>query len=156
MRCPYCNSDQNKVVDSRYREVGNVIRRRRLCLDCERRFTTYERIEEMLPQVVKKDGRREPFDRQKILAGVRRACEKLKISSDQLEEVVSEIERHFTDRGEKEVTSTEVGELVINKLLTLHPVAYIRFASVYRAFEDIDDFITEAKELLDEKQSPER
>jgi transcriptional repressor NrdR len=148
MLCPYCRSDQNKVVDSRFREVGNVIRRRRVCLDCSRRFTTYERIEEMMPLVIKKDGRREPFNREKILAGIVRACEKLPISADQMEEIVTEIERHFADTGEKEVQTGEIGELVIGSLRTLHPVAYVRFASVYRSFEDIDAFMTELKELL--------
>ncbi|MHA1569997.1 MAG: transcriptional regulator NrdR [Alphaproteobacteria bacterium] len=152
MRCPYCQSEQNKVVDSRFREVGNVIRRRRLCLDCDRRFTTYERIEEMLPLVIKKDGRREPFDRQKILSGVRRACEKLPISADEIEDLVSQVERHFADKGDKEVHSNEIGEMVIGRLRGMHPVAYVRFASVYRSFKDIDDFMQELKDLLHEKK----
>ncbi len=148
MLCPYCRSDQNKVVDSRFREVGNVIRRRRVCIDCNRRFTTYERIEENMPLVIKKDGRREPFNRDKILAGVARACEKLPVSADQMEGLVMEVERHFAECGDKEVHSTEIGEEVIGRLRDLHPVAYVRFASVYRSFKDIDAFMTELKELL--------
>lgn len=150
MRCPYCHSEQNKVVDSRFREVGNVIRRRRLCLDCSRRFTTYERIEEMMPMVIKKDGRREPFNREKISSGINRACEKLPISVDQKDAIVSAIERHFADKGEKEVSSDEIGLIVIGKLRELDHVAYVRFASVYRSFKNIDDFDQELKELRDE------
>jgi len=151
MRCPYCGQEESKVMDSRFRKEGNVIRRRRECLQCARRFTTYERIEENMPHVIKKDGRREPFDRSKIMAGIRRACEKLPISIDQMEELVGDVERHFSDMGEREIDSKAIGELVIGKLRRLHPVAYVRFASVYRSFKDIDDFMMELKELLHEK-----
>jgi len=154
MLCPYCRSEQNKVVDSRFREVGNVIRRRRVCLDCTRRFTTYERVEEINPLVIKKDGRREPFNREKILTGIKRACEKLEISADQIEQIVTEIERYFIDKGEKEVQSTEIGELIIGKLRDLHPVAYVRFASVYRSFTDIDAFMKVSKELQQNEKKP--
>jgi transcriptional repressor NrdR len=151
MRCPYCGFDQSKVMDSRFRKEGNVIRRRRECLKCARRFTTYERIEEMLPPVVKKDGRREPFDRQKIINGVKRACEKLPISMDQMEELVTEVERHFSESGEREITTKDIGEYVVAKLRELHPVAYVRFASVYRSFKDVDAFMSELKEILNER-----
>ncbi|NLH51068.1 MAG: transcriptional repressor NrdR [Myxococcales bacterium] len=153
MRCPYCGSDQSKVMDSRFRKEGNVIRRRRECLKCERRFTTYERIEEILPHVVKKDGRREPFDRQKIYAGISRACEKLSVSIDQMEDLVSEVERHFSEQGDREISSRDIGEYVVSRLKYLHPVAYVRFASVYRSFKDVDAFMAELKEILDERKS---
>jgi transcriptional repressor NrdR len=140
-------------MDSRFRKEGNVIRRRRECLACERRFTTYERIEENLPHVVKKDGRREPFERQKILNGIRRACEKLPVSMDQMEELVAEIERHFSELGEREVSSKEIGEHVVRRLRELNPVAYVRFASVYRSFRDVDDFMSELKDILNERKT---
>jgi transcriptional repressor NrdR len=148
MRCPFCGHDESKVMDSRFRKEGNVIRRRRECLQCARRFTTYERVEEFLPHVVKKDGRREPFDRQKIFNGISRACEKLAISIDQMEELVNEVERHFSERGEREIASKEIGEYVIARLRDLSPVAYVRFASVYKSFKDVDDFMAELKVIL--------
>ncbi|HPM78058.1 MAG TPA: transcriptional regulator NrdR [bacterium] len=153
MRCPYCHSDQNKVVDSRYREVGNVIRRRRLCLQCDRRFTTYERIEEMLPQVIKKDGRREAFDRDKIMRGIDKACEKLEISAIQKEAMVDDIERHFADFGEKEIKAELIGEAVMNKLRETNKVAYVRFASVYRSFKDTKDFYSELEKVNNEEDT---
>ncbi len=153
MRCPYCHSDQNKVVDSRYREVGNVIRRRRLCLECDRRFTTYERIEEMLPQVIKKDGRREAFDRDKIMRGIDKACEKLEISTNQREAMVDDIERHFADLGEKEIKAELIGEAVMNKLRETNKVAYVRFASVYRSFKDTKDFYSELEKVNNEEDT---
>lgn len=153
MRCPYCGFSESKVMDSRFRKEGNVIRRRRECIQCNRRFTTYERVEEIMPHVVKKDGRREPFDRQKVLAGVHRACEKLPISIDQMEELVGAVERHLTETGEREISSKAIGEFVVRRLRELHPVAYVRFASVYRSFKDVDDFMSELKEILDDRKS---
>ena len=137
-------------MDSRYREGGNVIRRRRKCESCNRRFTTYERVGDMHPMIVKKDGRRENFDRQKIMAGVRRACEKLSVSAEQMDELVDEVERSVCDAGEREIPSKLVGDLVIRKLRDLNKVAYVRFASVYRSFKDLEDFMGELKTLLTE------
>ena len=148
MRCPYCNFPKDKVVDSRSSGDGLVIRRRRECLKCKCRFTTYERQEKILLMVIKKDGRRESFDREKILNGVVRACEKRPISMERIEELVDEVERILQGRLEKEVPSQEVGELVMKGLYGLDEVAYIRFASVYRQFRDITDFMKEVKDLL--------
>ena len=140
MKCPYCGHNDDKVLDSRAVREGEGIRRRRECLACARRFTTYEEIEEMRLMVIKKDLRREPFDRSKILKGMRAACEKRPVSVAQLEEAVEEIERVLNNRGDREVSSTDLGELVIEKLRMLDKVAYIRFASVYREFEDVTQF----------------
>jgi transcriptional repressor NrdR len=144
----------NRVMDSRYREGGNVIRRRRKCEKCGRRFTTYERVGDMHPMVVKRDGRREMFDRSKIMAGVRRACEKLPVSVEEQERLVDEVERHFCDLGEKEIASVAVGDMVIKRLRDLNKVAYVRFASVYRSFKEPEDFMSELKSLLTEPASP--
>lgn len=154
MRCPYCHSLDNRVMDSRYREGGNVIRRRRKCTSCDRRFTTYERVGDMHPMVVKKDGRRENFDRSKVLAGVRRACEKLAVSAERMDELVDEVERQVCDMGEREVTTEAIGDLVVNALRDLDKVAYVRFASVYRTFKDVDDFMDELKNLMQDKAPP--
>ncbi|MCZ7583224.1 MAG: transcriptional regulator NrdR [Deltaproteobacteria bacterium] len=154
MKCPYCGKMENRVMDSRYREGGNVIRRRRKCEVCSRRFTTYERVGDMHPMVVKKDGRRETFDRAKIMAGVKRACEKLPVSVEQMEQLVDEVERHFCDIGEKEVESGAVGDMVIRKLHDLHKVAYVRFASVYRSFKEPEDFLAELKTILNDSPQP--
>jgi len=151
MRCPFCNSNKDKVLDSREKGDGLVVRRRRECLACKKRFTTYERIEEIPFMVVKKDKRREPFDRRKILAGLVKACEKRPISITKLEEIVDEIEQEITDRIGKEIKGTEIGEKVIKKLFELDEIAYVRFASVYRQFKDINQFMTELKELLAQK-----
>jgi len=145
MKCPYCGHKDDKVLDSRSVREGEGIRRRRECLECGRRFTTYEEIEEMRLVVVKKDERREPFDRSKILKGMLTACEKRPVSVAQLEQAADQIERSIYNRGDKEVRSTEIGEMVIEKLRGLDQVAYIRFASVYRQFEDVTQF----KELVD-------
>lgn len=145
MKCPYCGHNDDKVLDSRAVREGEGIRRRRECLACARRFTTYEEIEEMRLMVIKKDLRREPFDRSKILKGMVTACEKRPVSVAQLEEAVEEIERVLNNRGDREVSSTDLGELVMEKLQKLDKVAYIRFASVYREFEDVTQF----KELVD-------
>jgi transcriptional repressor NrdR len=155
MKCPFCRTLENKVIDSRLSKEGDVIRRRRECLDCQRRFTTYERVEEILPLVVKKNGSREPFDRNKIMAGLKKACEKRPISIDVIEEVTDSIERHFQDVGEKEIPSTAIGEMVMKALYQLDDVAYVRFASVYRQFKDITQFIEEVRELLSNTQRQE-
>jgi transcriptional repressor NrdR len=152
MRCPYCTSLDNKVVDSRMGKEGESIRRRRECLKCEGRFTTYERVEEVLPLVIKKDSRREPFDRQKILNGLKKACEKRPISMEMLEKTVEEIEKSLQEKGLKEIPSTVVGEEVMDRLHKLDEVAYVRFASVYRSFRDINEFMHELKDILSSKE----
>lgn len=151
MKCPACQSLENKVVDSRLAKDNEVIRRRRECLKCSARFTTYERVEEYLPVVIKKDGRREPFDRHKILAGINKACEKRPISADQIEEVVRRIEAACQDAEGREIPSTRIGEEVMRALHDLDQVAYVRFASVYREFKDLGEFMDQLKVLLGEK-----
>jgi len=148
VKCPFCAEVENKVIDSRLSNQSAVIRRRRECLGCSRRFTTYERVEEILPMVVKKDGRREQFDRAKVLEGLRLACNKRPVSSEQLESLVDGIERKLQETGEKEVNSSVIGEAVMRELARLDEVAYVRFASVYRRFEDLGDFVVELKALL--------
>jgi len=151
MRCPYCGHLEDKVVDSREAGDGQATRRRRECLGCSRRFTTYERIEEILPSVVKKDGRREPFDRKKILEGLTRACQKRPVSASQIEALISTVERQVQELGEKEIPSRVVGEAVMTRLRDLDPVAFVRFASVYRSFEDVGDFMSELEGLAGRK-----
>src|SRR5215813_1155915 len=151
MRCPFCQEPENKVIDSRESHEGSVIRRRRECLQCQRRFTTYERVEELNPLIVKKDGRREAFDRDKMLAGLQKACEKRPVSTDDLELIITDIERRLQGMGEKEVPSSFLGEEVMGRLQRLDEVAYVRFASVYRSFRDIAEFMNELKELIDEQ-----
>jgi transcriptional repressor NrdR len=148
MRCPFCAHQEDKVVDSRTGKSGDVIRRRRECLKCHRRFTTYEQVEEILPIVVKKDGRREPFDRQKVLTGIQKACQKRPISLAKIQEIVQEIENELLGLGEKEIPSTWVGQRIMEGLRQLDDVAYVRFASVYRQFRDISEFMDELKGLL--------
>lgn len=150
MQCPFCDYLENKVVDSRLSKEGEAIRRRRECLACQRRFTTYERIEDILPSVIKKDGGREPFDRQKILQGLKKACEKRPISIDALDAAVDRIEKKIQDAGKSEVPSRMIGEEVMNELHSLDQVAYVRFASVYREFKDLGEFMSELKDLLQE------
>ena len=152
MRCPFCQDTENKVIDSRESHEGSVIRRRRECLQCKRRFTTYERVEELYPLIVKKDGRREAFDREKVLNGLKKACEKRPVSAQQLEEAVEAIERQLQGTGEKEVPSTFIGEEIMRRLRELDAVAYVRFASVYRSFRDIAEFMNELKELADQSK----
>jgi len=152
MRCPYCSSLENKVVDSRMGKEGESIRRRRECLKCEGRFTTYERVEEVLPLVIKKDGRREPFDRLKILHGLKKACEKRPVGVEAIETTVADIEKSLQDKGLKEIPSTIIGEEVMDHLHLLDEVAYVRFASVYRSFKDINEFMTELKDILSSKE----
>jgi transcriptional repressor NrdR len=151
MRCPFCQDPENKVIDSRESQEGSVIRRRRECLACSRRFTTYERVEELMPLIVKKDGRREAYDREKVLAGLQKACEKRPVSSEQLEQTLDDLERRLQESGEKEVPSSRVGEEVMRRLQELDEVAYVRFASVYRSFRDITEFMSELKELIEER-----
>lgn len=148
MKCPFCGHVDDKVIDSRASADGNAVRRRRECLKCDKRFTTYEYIEEMPLLVVKKDGRRQPYDRKKVLAGIQKACEKRPISSEKIEELVSNIEREINRKFEREVHSKEIGELIMDKLASLDEVAYVRFASVYRQFKDVNQFMTELKDLL--------
>ncbi len=155
MRCPFCAHLESKVTDSRTGGAGDVTRRRRECEECTRRFTTYERVEEVLPLVVKKDGRRESFDRQKLLSGLRRASEKRPVSLAQLEALVDAVERELMDRGEKELPATDIGERVMNHLRGVDDVAYVRFASVYRSFEDLGAFRQELDRLdAHRKSSP--
>ena len=148
MKCPFCSHDDTRVVDSRLGKEGNNIRRRRQCIDCERRFTTYERVEETLPLVIKKDSRREAFDRQKIISGIQRACEKRPVSISTIEKVVDQMELSLQESGEKEIDSSRIGEAVMSALQSIDEVAYVRFASVYRQFRDINEFMSELKEIL--------
>lgn len=158
MRCPFCQHMDDRVIDSRLSKDGDMIRRRRECTQCRRRFTTYERVEETLPMVIKKDGRREPFNREKILAGLHKACEKRPISVEVLEKLVERIEHRLEEAGEREVHSREIGEQIMEELRNLDEVAYVRFASVYRSFKDVNEFMKEVKELLErgqkEKKAP--
>ena len=151
MRCPFCGHVEDKVVDSREAKIGDTIRRRRQCGKCRRRFTTYERIDEIPYMVIKKDGRREKFDRQKLLAGLLKACEKRPVAMGKLEELVNEIEAHVAESPDRERPATELGELVMNRLKKLDKVAYVRFASVYLDFKDVREFMDELKDLLKAK-----
>lgn len=148
MKCPFCPRFDSKVIDSRLSKDGGMIRRRRECEGCGKRFTTYERVEEPLPVVVKKDGRREPFDRGKIAGGIKKGCEKRPVSTETIDAVVDRIERWALELGEAEIASKAVGERVMEELHALDEVAYVRFASVYRSFKDIGEFMTELSELL--------
>jgi transcriptional repressor NrdR len=148
MKCPFCTHDDTRVVDSRLGKEGNNIRRRRECIECERRFTTYERVEETLPLVIKKDGRREVFDRQKIISGIQRACEKRPVSIATIEKVVDQMEVKLQESGEKEVAASRIGEAIMEALQSLDEVAYVRFASVYRQFRDINEFMSELTDIL--------
>jgi transcriptional repressor NrdR len=152
MRCPFCRDLENRVIDSRLGKEGDAIRRRRHCERCGRRFTTYERVEESLPMVVKKDGRREPFERGKIVSGLKRACEKRPIAIDTIEALVDSIERTLQERGEKEITSRAIGEMVMRGLHQLDAVAYVRFASVYRSFRDVHEFMRELEDLIAQRR----
>lgn len=148
MKCPFCGSENDKVIDSRISQGGDVTRRRRECEKCERRYTTYERVELVLPMVVKKDQRREPFDREKVLAGLRTACEKRPIAWEKVDALVTKIEQELAGSDEKEIESSRIGEQVMASLRDLDQVAYVRFASVYRSFRDIHEFMAELTELL--------
>jgi len=148
MKCPFCPRMDSKVIDSRLSKDGLIIRRRRECEGCAKRFTTYERVEEPLPAVVKKDGRRETFDRTKIASGIKKACEKRPVSTATIDAVVDRIERWALEQGEPELSSADIGGMVMGELHGLDEVAYVRFASVYRSFKDINEFMTELSDLL--------
>ena len=152
MKCPFCDNEDTKVIDSRHTEEGSAIRRRRECEACGKRFTTYEKVEEVILVVIKKDGTREAFDRSKLLNGIIKACEKRPVSREEMEAVVDDIERGLNNMMEKEVKSTFIGELIMEKLKDLDEVAYVRFASVYRQFTDIDTFISEIEKLMGNKK----
>ncbi len=148
MKCPFCAYIEDKVIDSRLSQEGSATRRRRECLKCSKRFTTYERIEETLPMVVKKDGSRAKYDRGRILSGVMKACEKRPVSMEEIENTVDELEMKLLDAGEKEISSAVIGESVMDSLRGLDEVAYVRFASVYREFRDINEFMVELNDML--------
>ncbi len=152
MKCPFCGYLDSKVLDSRPADEGSAIRRRRECIECGRRFTTYEKVDEIPLVVVKKDGRREVFDRSKVLGGIIKACEKRSISMDQMENVTDDIEKELRNKMDTEVSSEQIGEMVMEKLRSLDEVAYVRFASVYRQFQDVNSFINELEELLKRKK----
>jgi transcriptional repressor NrdR len=152
VRCPFCSHLESKVIDSRMSAAGDVTRRRRECESCTKRFTTYERVEEIMPLIVKKDGRREAFDRQKILSGLRRACDKRAVSLEQLESILDAVERDLIDTGDKEVSAQRVGERVMQELRKLDEVAYVRFASVYRSFRDLDEFMAELESIARDRK----
>jgi transcriptional repressor NrdR len=152
MNCPFCGHKEDRVVDSRESREGEVIRRRRHCLKCDRRFTTYERIDEVPYMVVKKDGRREKFDRQKVLAGLIKACEKRPVSMARLAEIVDEVEGKLSEASERELNTTEIGEMLMGRLRALDKIAYVRFASVYRDFQDVEAFLSELKNLIRQKR----
>ncbi len=149
MKCPYCSSDNTRVIDSRPAEDNNAIRRRRLCDDCGKRFTTYEKVETIPLIVIKKDDNREQYDRSKVEAGILRACHKRPVSAGQISQLVNMVEVDIFNREEKEISSSEIGEIVMNRLQELDPVAYVRFASVYREFKDVNTFMDEIKKILD-------
>jgi transcriptional repressor NrdR len=151
MRCPFCNNLEDKVVDSRESKEGEAVRRRRECLACERRYTTYERIDEVPYMVVKKDGRREKFDRQKVLTGLLKACEKRPVSMGKLSELVNEVESKVSDSPDREISTIEIGEFLMDRLRELDKIAYVRFASVYRDFQDEQAFFNELKNLMRQK-----
>ncbi|HKQ85524.1 MAG TPA: transcriptional regulator NrdR [Candidatus Acidoferrales bacterium] len=151
MKCPFCQHLEDKVVDSREARTGDLVRRRRECLKCNRRFTTYERIDEIPYMVIKKDGRREKFDRQKILQGLLKACEKRPVPVGKLESIVDEAEAFVSETSERERTTTEIGELLMNRIKKLDKVAYVRFASVYLDFKDVKEFMDELKGLLKDR-----
>lgn len=151
MRCPFCSATEDKVVDTRPSEDEQMIRRRRECIGCGRRFTTYERVEEAMPLIVKKDGRREPFDRAKLLGGMSKACDKRPVPVQTLERVADEIERSLREMGEKEVASSKIGDIVLSRLRALDDVAYLRFASVYMSFKDAAELMKEVQRLLGSK-----
>lgn len=151
MKCPYCNNQDDKVIDSRISRDGETIRRRRECLACQKRFTTHEKIEDTLPSIIKKDNRRESYDRKKILEGLKKACQKRPISIEVLEEIADKIEQNLMERSVKEIKSSEIGERIMHELHDLDDIAYVRFASVYRSFTDITDFMEEVKAIIKKK-----
>ncbi len=146
MKCPFCSTDDTKVIDSRLNQTGDITRRRRQCPRCEGRFTTYERVEEVMPMIIKKDGRREPYFRDKILGGIKKACQKREVPLQKIEECVGGIERKLQSYGLKEVPAKTLGQMIMQELHKLDKVAYVRFASVYREFRDVDEFVAELQE----------
>ena len=148
MKCPFCQNPESKVIDSRLSNEADIIRRRRECEKCNQRFTTYERVEEVLPMIIKKDGSRETFDRMKLEHGMQKACEKRPVSMEKISRLVAHVEENLQERGDKEIPSTEIGELVMKGLKELDDVAFVRFASVYRSFRDINEFMEELQGLL--------
>jgi transcriptional repressor NrdR len=153
MKCLFCGSPESKVINSRASRDGRAIRRRRECLACQQRFTTYERIEELQPMVVKKDGRREQFNRKKVVEGILKACEKRPVSMDQVDTFVSDLEKEIQDKGEREVDSRFIGERIMDQLMAWDHVAYVRFASVYKQFKDLNEFMDQLVELLNKTPS---
>jgi transcriptional repressor NrdR len=151
MRCPFCSASEDKVVDTRPSDNDQIIRRRRECVGCSRRFTTYERIEEVLPLIIKKDGRREPYDRAKLRAGLKKACQKRPVPIETLEKTLDQIERSLQEMGDKEVPSTKIGDAVLAKLREIDEVAYVRFASVYLSFKDAAELMNEVQRLMRSK-----
>ncbi len=156
MKCPYCGHLDNKVIDSRLNKECTITRRRRSCLSCEQRFTTYERLEVMMPMIVKKDGRREAWDRHKMVVGLEKACEKRPVSRDTIDGFVDEIEKKLQDIGGKEISAKQLGRWIMEGLSELDEVAYVRFASVYRQFKDVNEFMDELKILLDSREVDEK
>lgn len=153
MNCPFCGHREDKVIDSRESKEGEIIRRRRECLSCTRRFTTYERIDEIPYMVIKKDGRREKFDRQKVMNGLLRACEKRPIGMSKLAEIIDVVESRLAETPDRELSTTEIGEMLMDRLVALDKIAYVRFASVYRDFQDVEAFLKELKEMMRHKRS---
>ncbi len=156
MKCPFCDVPDSRVIDSRLSKEGDVVRRRRACESCRKRFTTYERVEETLPTIVKKDGARASFDRRKVIAGLKKACEKRPVSIDAIEAIADRIEQRLLETGEKEVPSSFIGEAIMTELHALDQVAYVRFASVYRDFKDAEEFMREIEELLRSRRASTR
>jgi len=156
MRCPFCGTTRTRVIDSRLGKNGRTIRRRRECLGCKKRFTTYEKVETVLPMVVKKDGRREPFNPEKIRSGIQKACQKRPISINKIDDFVDALAQEFQESGQREILGSDIGEKVIERLKEWDDVAYVRFASVYRQFKDINEFMSELKGLLDERGAEEK
>lgn len=152
MKCPACNYKETKVIDSRLSGEGNSVRRRRECLKCQHRFTTYEFVEQVPLMVIKRDGRRQPFDRKRIISGLLKACEKRPVSIDTIEELVNEVERYVQKNFDREVHTQDIGEIMMEKLARLDEVAYVRFASVYRQFRDVNQFMQELKGMLDKEK----
>ncbi|OIO81252.1 MAG: transcriptional regulator NrdR [Candidatus Omnitrophica bacterium CG12_big_fil_rev_8_21_14_0_65_43_15] len=148
MKCPFCGDIEDKVIDSRQSPEGDAIRRRRECLKCQRRFTTYEHVEKSSAMILKKDGRREPFDKNKVLSGIVKACEKRPVSMEKMQQMVDEVERSLENKYEKEIPSKEIGEVIMRELQKIDDVAYVRFASVYREFKDVNQFMSELSHLL--------
>jgi len=150
VKCPFCDQLENRVIDSRLSKDGHAIRRRRECTECKRRFTTYERVEISIPLVIKKDGRREHFDREKLKSGIMKACEKRQVSVDEIERFIDELERSIQEQGDREIPSETIGRKVMEYLRELDDVAYVRFASVYRSFKDLKEFMSELQDLIQE------